>query len=542
MKYFARKACRSGKQFNETLVQVADWQDLQRQDSCPGNRRSVPDIALNAGNGQAFYYSFGSSPGWQSVGGTSIASPEIAGFLAQVNAYYGSLGNICGGMRNSPCVPLGNVAPALYSADFAPHNPYYDVTSGCNSGNSNPNSGYCATIGWDQATGWGSASMLQLAWAVGGFDAIGTPPIVSFGPAPATNQWYNTDQTVNFTVGNAPMGVAGFTAAWDIDPGDPKAHATPGSGDPFWDGPQVPNGTTGSFSLVAAGLGCHTGYVESWDNTGTNGGNSYGPICYDNILPVSTCGVADGLWHATDVAIPCNASDVPSGLANPGDANFSLTTSVPNGTETPNAFTNTHLVCDKAGNCILDGPVGPNKVDKKPPSIVIGQPTASAYVHSASFVLNYSVTDGGSGVGVITPTTDGNSMIGGHGLLNGQMVNLLTDLSVGTHTFQVAARDQVGNPASSSVVFSIMVTAQSIMADIPQFLDNGSINNNGIANSLLAKLSAAQNARSKGNCKEAANNYQAFINEVSAQSGKHITVTAAAILIGDAQYLITHCP
>jgi hypothetical protein len=87
-----------------------------------------------------------------------------------------------------------------------------------------------------------------------------------------------------------------------------------------------------------------------------------------------------------------------------------------------------------------------------------------------------------------------------------------------------------------------MVTAQSIMADIPQFLDNGSINNNGIANSLLAKLSAAQNARSKGNCKEAANNYQAFINEVSAQSGKHITVTAAAILIGDAQYLITHCP
>ena len=31
MKYFARKACRSGKQFNETLVQVADWQDLQRK-------------------------------------------------------------------------------------------------------------------------------------------------------------------------------------------------------------------------------------------------------------------------------------------------------------------------------------------------------------------------------------------------------------------------------------------------------------------------------------------------------------------------------
>jgi hypothetical protein len=34
----------------------------------------------------------------------------------------------------------------------------------------------------------------------------------------------------------------------------------------------------------------------------------------------------------------------------------------------------------------------------------------------------------------------------------------------------------------------------------------------------------------------------AFINQVKAQTGKGITPTAAAILIGDAQYLITQCP
>ncbi len=39
-----------------------------------------------------------------------------------------------------------------------------------------------------------------------------------------------------------------------------------------------------------------------------------------------------------------------------------------------------------------------------------------------------------------------------------------------------------------------------------------------------------------------ANIYQAFINEVSAQSGKGIDPTAAAIMIADAQYLIAHCP
>ena len=347
---------------------------------------------------------------------------------------------------------------------------------------------------------------------------------------------------MNFTIGSAPMGVAGFTAAWDVDPGDPKSHATPGSGDPFWDGPQVPNGTSGSFSLVAAGLGCHTAFVESWDNTGTNGPGSYGPVCYDNTPPIVSCGSPDGLWHATDAVIPCTASDTPSGLANPADASFNLTTSVPNGTETSNAFTNTHSVCDKASNCTSAGPVGPNKVDKKPPTIVINQPTATQYVHSATFTLNYIVIDGGSGVGTVTPTIDGSGTVGGHGLLSGQVINLLTDLSVGQHTFTVGATDQVGNASSGSVIFNIIVTAQSIIADVNQFVSNGSINNQGIANSLLAKLNAALQARNNGNCSAAANIYGAFINEVMAQSGKHISTSAAAILIADAQYLISHCP
>jgi hypothetical protein len=66
--------------------------------------------------------------------------------------------------------------------------------------------------------------------------------------------------------------------------------------------------------------------------------------------------------------------------------------------------------------------------------------------------------------------------------------------------------------------------------------------NNGEANALLAKLNAAANALAAGNCAVANNTYQAFINELNAQSGNGVDAAAAAIMIGDAQYLMAHCP
>lgn len=104
------------------------------------------------------------------------------------------------------------------------------------------------------------------------------------------------------------------------------------------------------------------------------------------------------------------------------------------------------------------------------------------------------------------------------------------------------ASDKVGNTSLTSVTFSIVVTPQSIKLDVNQFLASGSISNLGIANSLLAMLGAAQTARTGGDCPTAANIYNAFNNEVEAQTGKAITATAASVLVGDANYLINHCP
>jgi pro-kumamolisin-like protein len=261
----------------------------QSNQPCGSGSRGVPDISLNADwyhTPQNLYYD-GSLSG---NGGTSIVAPELAGFFAQENAYLLSEGNICGS-GSSACAPMGNANFPIYEAaiDGAPHNPFYDITSGCNTNDIGP--GYCAGTGYDLVTGWGSANMLQLAWAFNWhLLADDGRPTVSFsGPTPGT--WYNTDQTIGVSVadtggGFPASGVAGFSDAWNTSPGDPTSEATPGTGNPFYDGPEFINQSSGSLDLSAEGQGCNTVHVEAWDNMGLQSGDvTDGPLCYDTVAP-----------------------------------------------------------------------------------------------------------------------------------------------------------------------------------------------------------------------------------------------------------------
>jgi kumamolisin len=602
-----------------------------------GSKRSVPDISLNAAAGQDFVFN-GNLGG---VGGTSISSPMLAGFFAQAEAYLLYIGSITGnncGTVHLPCTPIGAANPYLYffgkNPDYAPHYPFYDITSGCNSNDittSNSQSFFCSAIGYDSVTGWGTANMLQLSWAINTYFAgDSAPPNASF-TGPVIGNWYNTTQNLHWSLtdqsftGAKPVGVAGYTAKWDSDPGDDSRKSTPGTESAYYTGPSVALASSGNMSLNggSGGEGCHTLHVRSWDNSGFSGDQTYGPVCFDDIPPLASCqspdglwhatdvslhctasdslsglangadasfnlvtsvaagtetsnastnsrtifdvagnsvtkgpisgnkvdkkapavscGAPDGLWHATDVSIPCTATDGGSGLANPSDASFNLTTSVPAGTETATANTNSHAVPDAVGNTTTAGPIGPNKVDKKPPVITIVQPAATNYTHSSTLTLNYTVTDGGSGLASFTPTMNGNLTVNGISLANGSSIPLLANLPLGNNTFSITATDNVGNTGTTAVTFTIIVTAQSMMDDVNQLAGSGAIDPNEV-NSLLAKLSAAADQRSKGNCNSSGNQYQAFINEVNAQTGQSITPAAAAILIADAQYLITHCP
>ena len=173
--------------------------------------------------------------------------------------------------------------------------------------------------------------------------------------------------------------------------------------------------------------------------------------------------------------------------------------------------------------------------------IDINEPMATEYVHSATFTLNYGVTDGGSGVKTVSPTLNDAPTFAGTDLLSGESINLLTALPLGVHNFTVNADDQVDNFSdTASVDFSIIVTPESIIDALKQFEASGDIDRH-LVNSLNVKLRTARGKRSQQQCKTSNKMYGAFINELRAQSGKKVTVFAADILITDAIYLIDNC-
>ena len=152
-------------------------------------------------------------------------------------------------------------------------------------------------------------------------------------------------------------------------------------------------------------------------------------------------------------------------------------------------------MCDLVANCSTVGPVAGIKVDKKAPVIVISSPAATSYLHNSTLTLGYTVTDGGSGVATTSPTLDGAGSVGGHGLASGQAINLLTEVASGSHVLAVHAADAVGNASDASVSFQVVVTADSIRDEVGLFRTDGDIAKQGIAQSLLAKLAAAQSSR-----------------------------------------------
>ena len=83
-------------------------------------------------------------------------------------------------------------------------------------------------------------------------------------------------------------------------------------------------------------------------------------------------------------------------------------------------------------------------------------------------------------------------------------------------------------------------TLDELKTEIEELGLEGEIDNHGIVTSLLAKLDVAQKLIDDGNIDQAKNILNAFINEVQAQSGKHITPEAAELLIESAEHILSN--
>jgi len=191
----------------------------------------------------------------------------------------------------------------------------------------------------------------------------------------------------------------------------------------------------------------------------TNSGNNVSTaaptltINTDLTPPTLSCTPPTAAWQATDVVVPCTASDNANGSGLVGSSSFNVQTNVPSNTETNNANIPAVTVKDLAGNTsAAAGPFGPFEVDKLAPTITPPAISPASPVFGQSVTASYSCADGGSGVVLCGPAGSSNiSPTSNTGTLTSPV-----ESSVGTHTFTVNSQDLVGNNSQpSSVTYTV---------------------------------------------------------------------------------------
>ena len=157
---------------------------------------------------------------------TSVATPVFAGILALLNQYLAGNGGGAG---------LGNINPNLYNLAQSTPGIFHDVTVGsnqvpCQVGSTNCNSGtigYNAGVGYDLATGLGSADVYNLVTNWSSRPVTGTITTVTANPASllitqstsvtatvkAASGTTTPTGSVSFSVGSTSLGTANLSGS-----------------------------------------------------------------------------------------------------------------------------------------------------------------------------------------------------------------------------------------------------------------------------------------------------------------------------------------
>lgn len=201
---------------------------------------------------------------------------------------------------------------------------------------------------------------------------------------------------------------------------------------------------------------------------------------------------------------------------------------------------------DKAGN-VEETKNITVKVDKTPPAITIVSPEPKRYAFKESITVSFQASDPTSGLVNVNATLDDVAVENG---------SVRSDLPLGEHTLSVMAVDLAGNNATKTVTFSVSkrnegggngdkgkpttsaISVTGLIDTIDEGVENGLIDNRGIARSLIAKLEACQKKIGTGQNETAVNILHAFIDHVQAQRGKHIDANFADELIEQANSFI----
>ena len=172
--------------------------------------------------------------------------------------------------------------------------------------------------------------------------------------------------------------------------------------------------------------------------------------------PTVACGSADAVWHPDNVAIACTATDAGSGLVNPADASFTLTTNVGSGSADANAATATREICDVAGNCATAGPIAGNRIDRANPTLTV----------PAGITVNATSPTGSnvSYVAMATDETDPSPVVACSPPSN-------TTFPIGTTTVTCTATDHAGNVSTRGFAVTVKGAPANLEVQSQEFQD-----------------------------------------------------------------------
>ena len=167
--------------------------------------RNIPDVSADA-NTDSFWCSSGAC--YEGIGGTSLAAPRWAGFMALVNQQAANNNEPPVGFLNPIIYPIG--LGSSYGTDF------HDITSGNNCDGNDGAGGVCfnAVTGYDLVTGWGSPNGQGLIDAL---TPASTAPYYTLSATPSTVTIPATGgdgtSTIQLTSGNGFTGTVTLSAA-----------------------------------------------------------------------------------------------------------------------------------------------------------------------------------------------------------------------------------------------------------------------------------------------------------------------------------------
>ena len=252
-----------------------------------------------------------------------------------------------------------------------------------------------------------------------------------------------------------------------------------------------------------------------------------------NVALAGTSGLAG--WYRSPVAVSLSAADDASG-SGVGTVEYSINDgafqiyAAPFVISTEGATRITARAADRAGNVESPLPATLVKIDSSAPAVTIASPEPRDYQHSDSVMVSFSAADSISGVQSVSAALDGGAV------QNSRSFLLLTQ-TLGAHTIDVVASDAAGNPAHQSVSFRIVATIDSLIASVNIYAMQGKIDPSK-QKGLLETLNDAKAALNRGNASAAAAKLRDFRDQCNAQSGRGISIDAAAVLTADTDYVL----